>query len=239
MFAMIKKFSSMINQQIQMVILAVLSMIGLYVYVAGANGFLPVIIALLPILLILTAVWLLFLDKKILESYIIIFMLIFANGLTNFLGWIFSYHFFFEDFQVAFSINTLLLLVGCLYLGLMIVSYLMNGGLSVSIKKIDFMLLFLLFALYLYLDAGIVNLLLNGFYLFLAINASNKFAAFALMLRLVIATPLIIIQRFIDEAAKFTTIYTWLMEAFEIALIVLIVLSLIPLLTQKKIEKTE
>jgi hypothetical protein len=73
----------------------------------------------------------------------------------------------------------------------------------------------------------------------LAINASNKFAAFALMLRLVIATPLIIIQRFIDEAAKFTTIYTWLMEAFEIALIVLIVLSLIPLLTQKKIEKTE
>ena len=239
MLNVIKKFQTTINQQFQMVILAVLSMIGLYVYVSGASGFLDVLIALLPIALILVAVWLLYLDKKVLEAYIVIFMIIFANGLTNFIGWIFSYHFFFEDFQITFSINTILLLIGCLYLGVMIVSYLINDGFKISFKKLDYVLLVLLFALYLYLANGIVNLLVNGFLIFLAINASNKFAAFALMLRLVIATPFVIIERFIDETAKFTTIHDWVIELFEIALIVLIVLSVIPLLTKKKIEKTE
>src|SRR5690606_18629649 len=112
--------------------------------------------------------WLLYLDKKILEAYIVIFMIVFANGLANFINWLFSYHFFFESFQITFSVNTILLLIGCLYLGVMIVSYLMNDGLKISFKKLDYVLLVLLFALYLYLANGFVSLIINGFLIFLA-----------------------------------------------------------------------
>ena len=235
----VKKMSTTISDQIQMVILAVLSVVTLYVYLSGVNDVLDFIIAFLPIALVLVAVWLLYLDKKVLESYIIIFLVVFANGLTGFIEWLFSYHFSLEQFLITFNINLLLLLLGSIYLGVMIVSYIMNQGLKLEFKRIEHLLLILLFALYLYLANGIVNLLINGLLIVLALSASNKYAMFALLLRLVIASPFIIIRRFVDKVAKFTTIHDWLMNVFEIALIVLLVLTIIPLFTKKKVEVIE
>ena len=239
MVPFIKKFSTTINYQFQMVILAVLSIVTLYVYLSSVNDFLDFIIAFLPIALVLLAVWLLYLDKKVLESYIIIFLLVFANGLSSFVEWLFSYHFSLEAFLITFHLNILLLLLGSLYLGIMIVSYMMNQGLKLELKKMSHLLLILLFALYLYLSFGFVNLLLNALIIVLAMSASNKYAMFALMLRVVIASPFVIIERFVDKLAKFTTIHDWLMNAFEIALIVLMVLAIIPLFTKKKVEQIE
>ncbi len=239
MMTFVKKMSTTISDQIQMVILAVLSVVTLYVYLSGVNDVLDFIIAFLPIALVLVAVWLLYLDKKVLESYIIIFLVVFANGLTGFIEWLFSYHFSLEQFLITFNINLLLLLLGSIYLGVMIVSYIMNQGLKLEFKIIEHLLLILLFALYLYLANGIVNLLINGLLIVLALSASNKYAMFALLLRLVIASPFIIIRRFVDKVAKFTTIHDWLMNVFEIALIVLLVLTIIPLFTKKKVEVIE
>lgn len=234
MFAFVKSLSTKINHQMQMIGLVVLSMIGLYLYVDGADDVLEVIQDLLPILLILGAVWLLFLNKKPLAAHAVLFLVVFANGLNNFLNWIFSYHFFFEEFLVDFSINTLLILLACLYLGSMILSFLLNEGYKVEIKNPGMPLLLLLFALYIYLDNGFASLIFVSIYVFLAFSAKQPVAALALMLCNVITVPFIVVRRFIDEAAKFTTIYNWILDAFAIFLIYLIIVNLLPALKKPK-----
>lgn len=234
MFAMVKSLSTKINQQMQMIGLVVLSMIGLYLYVDGADDVLEVIQALLPILLILGAVWLLYLNKKPFASHAVLFLVVFANGLNNFLNWIFSYHFFFEDFLVNFSINTLLTLIACLYLGAMLLSFLLNDGYKIELKNPGKPLLILLFALYIYLDNGFASLIFISIYVFIAFNEKQPVAALALMLCQVITVPFIVVRRFIDEAAKFTTIYNWILDAFAIFLIYLIIVNLLPSLKKPK-----
>jgi len=234
MFAFVKSLSTKINHQMQMIGLVVLSMIGLYLYVDGADDVLEVIQDLLPIVLILGAVWLLFLNKKPLAAHAVLFLVVFANGLNNFLNWIFSYHFFFEEFLVDFSINTLLILLACLYLGSMILSFLLNEGYKVEIKNPGMPLLLLLFASYIYLDNGFASLIFVSIYVFLAFSAKQPVAALALMLCNVITVPFIVVRRFIDEAAKFTTIYNWILDAFAIFLIYLIIVNLLPALKKPK-----
>lgn len=54
------------------------------------------------------------------------------------------------------------------------------------------------------------------------------------MLCNVITVPFIVVRRFIDEAAKFTTIYNWILDAFAIFLIYLIIVNLLPALKKPK-----
>jgi hypothetical protein len=234
MFAFVKSLSTKINSQMQMIGLVVLSMIGLYLYLGGADDVLEVTQNLLPIILILGAVWLLFLNKKPLAAHAVLFLVVFANGLNAFINWLFSYHFFFEDFIVNFSINTVMILIACVYLGAIIMSYLLTDGFKVELKNPGHSLLLLLFALYIYLDRGFNALLIVSLYVFLAFNAKQPVAALSLMLCNIITVPFIVVRRFIDEAAKFTTIHDWIMDAFALFLIYLIIVSLLPSLKKPK-----
>ncbi len=239
MFTFVKSLSQKIGEQVQLVILAVLSVVAIYIAVGSSSGVLDVISDLLPILLVLSAVWLLFIKKKILASYVVLLLLVFSNGINIFINWLFSYHFFLERFSYTFSINTIFLLVGCIYLMVMIASLLMTEGIKLEIKKLDMVLLLLLFGLYVYINNSFTSLIFVGIYLFFALNAGEKLAALALMLSGIIATPFIIFQRFVDNAAKMTTIHMWLTDAFALFLIYFVIMHAIPLFGKKKIETKE
>jgi hypothetical protein len=118
----------------------------------------------------------------------------------------------------------------------MIASLLMTEGIKLEIKKLDMVLLLLLFGLYVYINNSFTSLIFVGIYLFFALNAGEKLAALALMLSGIIATPFIIIQRFVDNAAKMTTIHMWLTDAFALFLIYFVIMHAIPLFGKKKIE---
>lgn len=230
MFSFMKSLSSKLSYEIQMVILAVLSMIALFVYVDGITGFFNVLNALLPITLILIAIWLLFIKKNHMISYIILFLFVFGQGLRTFIQWMLSYHFLFEDFMMTFTLNMLLVLFACLYLLFMMISIYLNEGFKVQIKPWNLPLLGLLFGLYVYFNQGLLMLLLTILYVILSESTGQRLATLALMLSQVVTIPFIVIQRFIDDAAKNTRIFDWVMNVFGLVIIYFIVAALIKLI---------
>ena len=241
MFGFMKSLSSKLSYEIQMVILAVLSMIALFVYVDGITGFFNVLNALLPITLILIAVWLLFIKKNYMVSYIILFLFVFGQGLRTFIQWMLSYHFFFEDFMMTFSLNMLLVLAACLYLLLMMISIYFVEGFKIQIKAWDLPMLGLLFGLYVYFNQGLLMLLFTVLYVILSESTGIRLATLALMLSQVVTIPFIVIQRFIDDAAKNTRIFDWVMNVFGLVVIYFIVIALIKLLEphEKQVKVVE
>lgn len=235
----IKSFSKMINEQFQMVILAVLSVVAIYTNVMNESGFLDVFVSLLPILFILIAVWLLVIKKNFLESYIVIFLFVFSNGIITFVRWLLSYHFALEEFAVEFSFNFIFLLLGCIYLMIMIASYLMTQGLKIKLNPLGMLPILLLYGLYTYVANGILSFILVGIYLLLAFNVSDKLSALAIMLAFVITIPFEIISLFVDDVAKWTTIYDWVIDLFGLVMIGLLVFEVIKYFEKKEPKAIE
>ena len=224
----IKSFKSIVNEQFQMVVLVVLSLVAVYDNVGNSRGILSFIQALLPISLILCAIWLLYLSKKFFAAHLMMFIAVFANGISDFARWLFSYHFFFKNFQVTFDLNLVLSLLACAYLILMIISYVMNEGIKLSIVKPVMLWIILIFLAYQYLRFGILSLLLVSLSVLIFLNDDGpELAVLLFLLSSVISTPFIIIGRFVDKIAQFSTIHMWVMDAFALGLIGLSILFFI------------
>lgn len=83
MIAFVKGFSTKFSLQIQMLILALVSVFVLFVGLRNQTDIIDILQGVLPRLLILGAVWLLFLGKKVLAAYLILFLMQFSSGVTD------------------------------------------------------------------------------------------------------------------------------------------------------------
>lgn len=239
MLKWVKSFKSVVNEQIQLIVLVVLSLVALYAYVGSARGILGFMQGFLPVLLVLGAIWLLYIKKKYLAAHLVMFLIIFADGLGQFVRWLFSYHFFFKSFQITFDLNLILSLLACAYLIVIILSYVLNDGIHMHVVKPSIILLILVFLLYHYLRDGLYVMLIVGLYVLISLNEDGpELAALLLMLSSVINTPFRILARFIDKTTQFTTVFVWLMDVYALGLIGLSILFFIlnaPKLGFKKI----
>lgn len=238
MLKWIKSFKSVINEQIQLIALVVLSLIAIYDNVGNSRGILSFIQALLPITLILGAIWLLYLSKKYFAAHLMMFIAVFANGISDFVRWLFSYHFFFKSFQIAFDLNLVLSLLACAYLILMIISYVMDEGIKINVVKPVIIWLILAFLAYNYVRFGVVSLIIVSLTVLIFLNDEGpELAVLLFLLSGVINTPLIMIGRFVDKLAQFTTIHTWVMDVLALGLIglsVMVYITVAPKLGLKK-----
>ncbi len=194
MISFVKKFKDILNVELQLVIVIIIAIYTLAFRVAYIGGFFAALTSLLPILLIVCSSVLLVFFKKPLAGHAVLLLGLFIDGLTNFIGALFNLSFGPFVYAPGFTPQLFVNLIIFIYLTLIVISYLMAGGVSTNpLKGKTFMLGVLLF---------VFVWLLQGFYIavtalalpLIALFIGLEFPALILMLAIVIDEPFIFIN---------------------------------------------
>lgn len=231
MIAFVKGFSTKLSLQIQMLILALVSVFVLFIGLRNQTDIIDILQGILPRLLILGAVWLMFLGKKVLAAYLILFLMQFSSGVTDLVEWVFSYSIGANDFFL-FDFTLIINAVICAYLAILILSIFLIDGYKIqplNIKKSSLWILYAFFMLYIYINNSFASVILITLYLFIIYNARSLKALLFLMACYVVNIPLNIVERFIDNTWKFVRINVWLTDFFGIFILYLIVMQFLSL----------
>jgi hypothetical protein len=231
MIAFVKGFSTKLSLQIQMLILALVSLYVLFIGLQNQTDIIDILQGLLPKLLILGAVWLLFLGKKILAAYLVLFFMQFSSGVTDLVEWVLSYSIGANDFFL-FDFTLIVNAVICAYLAILILSIFLIDGYKIqplNIKKSSLWILYAFFMLYIYINNSFASVILITLYLFIIYNARSIKALLFLMACYLINIPLNIVERFIDNTAKFVRINIWVADFLGIFILYLIVMQFLSL----------
>ncbi len=224
MVGFLKGFKNLIPLQIQRVILAV---IGLTVLIFELDGntsdvfdFLRV---LLPIGLILLAVFLLDMKKEHFAAHFVLFIAIFSDSILNMIQALGSYDFFFKQFD-DFPLSMIIGFIAAVYLLMMIISMILNDGFKVSFGK-PHVFTMLITSIWIYLCYGFDTALVFVLTSLIIFGFGCALGGYAILLAPVIIWPLIIIQSIIDDVSEFLSIYQWLIGFSSIYIIYLLVVQ--------------
>lgn len=231
MIAFVKGFSTKLSLQIQMLILVLISVYVFFIGLRNQADFIDILQGILPRLLILGAVWLLFLGKKVLASYLILFLMQFSSGITDLVEWMFSYSIGSNDFFI-FDFTLIINAVICAYLAILVVSIFFKDGFKIqplNVKKSSLWMLYAFFMLYIYINNSFTSVLIISLFLFIIYNARSIKALLFIMACYLISIPFNMIERFVDSTAKFVRINIWLTDLFGLFILYLIVMQFLSL----------
>jgi len=235
MLAFVRNFKTLIPKSFVTIILAVLSVVALFIRLDGDTEIIDFLYDLMPIALIVFAV--LFLDYKgqTLSAHIIMFIMVFGDAVGTFFRSIFSYNFGLADFTATFDWQLFVGFIICVYLMLMIASYIITNDYKVSSLKTALTFPLLLLVVYLYFRYGLTTAIISVLPILIALLSGVHLAALALMLCQVIQTPIDIIDRiFTENGFKFTSVTYWLFSLAALYMIYLFVMAGL-----KMVKKTE
>ena len=227
MLSFLKGFKTMLNKQVQLIILLIIGVFVLVQALEGNRDFLPFLNALLPMLLILGAVLLLVNKGQMFAAHVVMFVFLFDDGIRSFFSAITSYNFFAEEFTANFDVYLFLTLIASVYLLMMILSYLLSHEvtLKLEVKPIAFPLF--VFSIWCYLCYGFSALLLISLLAVFVLSSGSALASLMIMLSVVIRWPLIVISRFVDDTAEFTDITFWLIALSSVYVIYVLIKEMI------------
>jgi len=223
MLSKVRDFKSLIPKQVQQIILLVLGVFVLVRALDGNSRILPFLIAFLPVILILGAVFILAYIGEYFAAHLILFVLVFDEGIRNLFNAVTSYHFFWERFTADFDIYLFLFAIGGIYLLLMCISYLWSGEvkLNLNFKPIAFPVL--IFSIWSYVCYGFTTTLIVVLLAILAVSSGSIFAALMVLLFRVIVFPVMIINLIDFKSTKFTDITFWLIALSSFYVIYIII----------------
>lgn len=220
----IKKIASKINYDLQTIILTVLSCFLVFAYLYGERGAYNIILESILVLLILAAVWILYLSKATLASYFVLLLSGYISGFYMFFNWILSFTIQFR-FPGTFPWVNLILMFGSVYLVIMIVSLLFKDGFKFYRGNFTHYLLFLLFSILMFLEGGITYLVIVLLIEFVACNYKPLASCF-LMLSKTIVFPFSLGRSLYLFGYKNVTFGTWFLTVIALIVISLIAIDL-------------
>lgn len=230
----IRHLNKKINLNVQAIILLVLTFIYLFftLYNNEASLVFSIQQALVS-LLILGAVWLLFKEKFYLASYSVFFLLIFGDAPFSFMRWLLSFDFK-AGFTGGFPIKNFIYTIGAVYLGLMILSLLLDEGFDFHKENFYVDALLIAFTILMFLTTTLNTFLLIVLVEFIAINYKKE-ALLLLMLSKSLTMPFLLINILLTPNTKKFILNVWMLSALSVVVIVLIVLKFISLQNNKNI----
>jgi hypothetical protein len=125
----LRKFKFALNSTLQLIVLTIIMVLVAYQELSFTFS-LENVIAWFALILMYIGVVYLVLNKAFFASYIIIFILYFSSAFTNFFSSFINITFDPFTFTISSDVMLYVSLLIFVYLGLMIVSYLINGGLK-------------------------------------------------------------------------------------------------------------
>ncbi len=222
MLAFVKSFKTLFPKNVVTMILAVLSVVALFIRLDGDTEIIDFLFDLLPITLIIFAIMFLDFKGQTLAAHIIMLLMLFGDAVGNFFRSIFSYNFGLEDFAATFDWQLFVGLIICSYLMLFIASHILTNDVKVSSLKSQLTFPLLLLVAYLYMRYGLTTAIIGTIPILVALSSGVHLAALSLMVCQVIQTPIDIIDRiFTENGLKFTSVTYWLVSLAALYLIYL------------------
>ncbi len=156
----IRNFKKTVNDSLQLI---VLGLIFLYVLLRNLSFTGPIVFSVIntiSLLLVLSSLVFLLLEKKLFASHILLLVLFFANAFQAFNVSIFSLRFSPFGFATPLTLSVFINFIIFIYLALMIASYLLSGGLKAQKLGGNVFLLVLVFLIFLYAFNGFTSLMI-------------------------------------------------------------------------------
>ncbi len=220
------------NKTLQVVILSFLCLFFLFTTITSGLDLIDLIEASVASILITIAIFLLIHEKHYFAAHSILFLLVYANGLFDFIQWLLSFNFETFSFGSDFSWSIAFFALAGLYLLLTSLIYLFNGDFTFNKKnfKIDQLILF--FYLLIFLDHGIYYFIFVAVVEFIAINY-KKLASLSLMLAKSIAIPFTFGKLVWEKPLLQIPIFNYFLLLLAFYVIFLIINKMIYYLTKK------
>ncbi len=227
MVGFLKKFKNMVPELFQLIILGVLALFALYDSLKNNTDIVDILEVLLPLALIILAIFLLIQKKQMLLALIIFFVTMYGSGLRDLIYAIFSYFFASKDFLVDIKFDLLIAFVASAYLVLMIISYALNNDkkYEVDYKSVAFPLFVIV--VFSYFCFGLGSMIFILLITLITTTGGSKLATLAIMLSFVIDHPFNMLNRFVDDTTKFSTLFEWLTYAGVIYVIYVLIMAMI------------
>ncbi len=240
MINFLKKFKTLVPSDIQYTIWIVLLAFFVFVNLSGSVTFLVILENALVSVLIVAGLWMIYAKKETLVAYVLLFFLGFADQLGAFVRALFSLNFSSGTFTLfPISWQTLIGMIGTVYLMLMIVSYLVEGVPRMKYQKSSALILFLLSFLYAYFRFGTTTALILVLPSAIALVYGAPVASALFLLSYFITVFFDFLNRIINGTLGTTNIGYWLFLIVAIAIIGFIVIYILDVLTKKKKQVTE
>lgn len=207
----IRNLNKKINENVQTIILAVLSILYGFSYIYGLDNAYDFIVNTITILLVLAAVWTLFINPNHsnFASYFVLLFLGFISDVTIFFRWLFSLNLktgFIGDFPWL----SFILLPCAVYLAIMAVSVFLDEGFKFNRECFNLDQSLILFPILIFLESGINVLLAVLVVEFVACNY-RPLASHFLMLSKTIVIPFMFFRILFKFGFSFLTMGHWLL----------------------------
>lgn len=222
----IRNLNKSLNATTQTIILAVLSILFGVFFIVGRDTAYDIILGLIIVLLVLAAVWILFINPNYsnFASYFSLLALGFINGAYSFLRWFFSLNIK-TGFRDDFPWLNFIVLFGAIYLIIMLISILLDDGFQFNKEHFKFDQLFILFPVLIFLNYGFNTLLTFLVIEFIAYNYSPRASHF-LMLSKSIVLPFSFFRFIYHVGFSFLSLGDWLFTILAFYVIFLILKDL-------------
>ena len=216
---MMKKFSQLIPNFIQVIILVVLSVYYLYQRLNLNLAVFDMLRIFLPALFSISAVLYLLSRKKMFASHLVLFITAFLYPGTKALKDVLSFDFGSMEMSVTITLSMILYVIIFIYFVLMILSYLLNHSVSSSTHHGKVVIIVFLSLVLLYLFDGISV----GFLLFLtpliSIAFGHQIASLLLVLAILIDIPFQVIEWIMANSLFDQTLGYYVFVCFGLVLI--------------------
>ena len=196
MLSFVRKFKTLVPDVVQLVLVIVIAVYALAFRVNYTGGFFNIISVLLPLLLITGSAVLLVIYKKYLAGHAILLLGLFINGLTAFINAAFALQFSPFSYNPGFTPQIFVNLVIFAYLAVMVVSYVLAGGITTKPLKGKTFLAGVLLFLFVWVFNGFYSAVIVLALPLISLLIGLEFPALLLMLSVVIEEPF----NFINDA---------------------------------------
>ncbi|MBN2300540.1 MAG: hypothetical protein JXC31_05070 [Acholeplasmataceae bacterium] len=234
MIGFIKNFKNWVPAEVQYIVWIVLLASAVFLNVLGSTTVLGFLQTFLPVALGIIAVWILYAKKEFLVAYFLLFLLAYADQLGVFIRGIFSFNFGTSTFTSLPTWQTLVGMVGTIYLLMMIISNLIDTKIQFKYKKSSVMFPLLLAFIYGYFRLGFINAVVFLVPVIIALLFGSPLAASLFLLGNFISQPFQIINLISSGGIKFTSIFYWLYSIAAIYMIYLVIMLILKLLKRKE-----
>ena len=237
MLSFVKGFKTLIPKNIVMIILVVFCLFALIIQLEGDLAAIDFIGGLLPISLIIFAVLFLEYKGQTLAAHLVVFIMVFSDGLGAFFRAITAYNFGLVEFTSTLDWQMFIGLLICVYLMLYIASFILSGEYKFMFVKSILTFPLLLLSAYLYIRYGLGTLIVSFIPILIALSAGVPLSALALMLCQVINVPVDIMDRILTtDGIKYTSITYWLVSLGALFLIYMFVMLALKLTKKEEIK---
>lgn len=219
----IKDLSKKTSRELQIVLLIGLSLYYIVAEIYGLRGAYNITLNVIVVALVLTAVWLLFLNvsHSNFASYLVLLLLGYIDGGHSFIRWLFSYSFQ-NGFTGNFPLRNFLLFIGSIYLTLMAISYFIDEGFRFHRECFNLDQLLILFPVLMFLTYGINILLAVLVVEFVACNY-RPIASHFLMLSKTIVIPFAFVRTVVTFSVSSLNLGQWILTVLAVYVIFLII----------------